>query len=627
MENCQNRKHSIFTAQKAGELKGTGRKAAFTIWSAAAILFSSAVITVLSLLLACGMFDIEIFYDYFRHPAIFLVNYIPVLLLNLFFYFLFGKQWGAYLITACVILLASAGNFYKQKFRYEPFTAADFGMIKAGLGIAGNYDLTPNTRIWLCIAALILGTILIALLVRARPGKALCGAGTLMVLVISAVLWRNVYSSNEVYYSQALSTDNIIYSWVQQEFACKGFVYPFLFSIHTSGAGGDAGYDAVKCEEILAAYSESNIPEGKNANIIVFQMESFSDLRKTGLQGIAEDVYSYYDVLKENSISGRLAVNVYAGGTIDTEHCVLTGETGFTSISGDVPSFVRYLTGQGYYASGNHPNTGRFYNRKNIDSYFGFDETYFAEELYGALTEDLTPSSWCSDCVLFPEVLKQFRQQISEGKKVFSFNVTMQGHSPYETAGVQYDGECWNAEAYGGSSDYSYNVLNNYLGSVHDSLENVQMFLEEIEKETAPVVVVLYGDHMPWLGDGAKVSREFGLNLSPATEEGFFNYYSTEYLIYANEAAKELYESSFTGKGPDISACYLMPLLFRTLGWEGDAYLGYMTECMDALPIKTSTGFYLENGKIVPATGASPETLEKAQEMQDMEKYVRSIYR
>lgn len=619
-------KHSIFQAKKASELKNAGEKAAFTLWSIAALVFSSAVITVLSLLLAIGMFEIKIFYDYFRHPAIFLVNYVPVLLMNLVLYCITGRQWLSYLITASFILLASAGNFYKQKFRYEPFTAADFGMVKAGLGMAGNYDLTPNTRLLLCIAALILGTILLALLVRARPGGKLRTAGILLSLCLSAGLWKNVYSSNEVYYSQALSTENIIYSWVQQEFACKGFVYPFLFSIHT-GSTTEAGYDAALCAEKLSSYGNNDIPEEMKANIILFQMESFSDLRKTGLSGIADSVYSYYDELKENSISGRLAVNVYAGGTIDTEHCVLTGESGFTSVSRNVPSFIRYLTEQGYYASGNHPNTGRFYNRKNTDIYFGFHDYWFSEEKYGPLTEALTPNSWCSDCVLFPEVLEQYRQQIEEGKKVLSFNVTMQGHSPYASDKAVYAEEYWNAEAYGGASDYSYYVLNNYLGSVRNTLENVREFIAEIEKEPEPVIIVLYGDHMPWLGDSNRISDEFGLNLNPATEEGFFNYYSTDYFIYANNAARELYDTSFAGKGPDISACYLMPLLFRTLGWDGDAYLAYMTECMDTLPVKTSTGFYAEGGRIVPAINASAETLEKAHEMQNMEKYIRSTYK
>lgn len=623
MQESIHKKHSIFRVQKAGELKSAGEKAAFTLWSIAALLFSSAVITVLSLLLAIGMFDIEIFYDYFRHPAIFLVNYVPVLLMNLVLYCITGRQWSAYLITAGFILLASAGNFYKQKFRYEPFIAADLGMIKAGLGMAGNYDLTPNARILLCIAALIFGTVLLALLVRARPGGKLRIAGILLSICLSAGLWKNVYSSNEVYYSQALSTENIIYSWVQQEFACKGFVYPFLFSIHTNTATG-ADYDAALCGEKLSSYENSDIPEELKANIIMFQMESFSDLRKTGLSGIADTVYSYYDELKENSISGRLAVNVYAGGTIDTEHCVLTGENGFTSISKDTPSFVRYLTEQGYYASGNHPNIGSFYNRKNINSYLGFDDYWFSEEKYALLTETLTPNSWCSDCVLFPEVLEQFRQQIKDGKKIFSFNVTMQGHSPYETKKVEFAGEYWNADAYGGCSDYSYNVLNNYLACIQDSLKNVKDFITEIDKNPEPIIIVLYGDHMPWLGDSAEVSNELGLNLNPASEEGFFNYYATDYFIFANSAAKELFGSSFAGKGPDISACYLMPLLFRTLGWEGDAYMAYMTECMDMLPVKTSTGYYYEEGKIVPAIDASQATLEKASEMQNMEKYIRS---
>ena len=70
-------------ARSARELPRPGRRAFFHIWNAAALLLSSAGITVLSLMLGLGMFDIEFFFDYFRHPLIFLLNWVPVLLLQL----------------------------------------------------------------------------------------------------------------------------------------------------------------------------------------------------------------------------------------------------------------------------------------------------------------------------------------------------------------------------------------------------------------------------------------------------------------------------------------------------------------------------------------------------------------
>ena len=52
------------------------------------------------------------------------------------------------------------------------------------------------------------------------------------------------------------------------------------------------------------------------------------------------------------------------------------------------------------------------------------------------------------------------------------------------------------------------------------------------------MVIVVFGDHNPWLGDGNAVYKAIGLDLDFSTEEGFYNYYSTRYLIWANDAAK-----------------------------------------------------------------------------------------
>ena len=87
------------------------------------------------------------------------------------------------------------------------------------------------------------------------------------------------------------------------------------------------------------------------------------------------------------------------------------------------------------------------------------------------------------------------------------------------------------------------------------------------------VGLFLYADHKPWMGDSAVFYRELGVNLDVTTEEGFRNYYSTWYLFWANDAAKEILGWDFTGRGPDLSPCFLMDHLFQKLGWTGSDYM------------------------------------------------------
>ena len=39
------------------------------------------------------------------------------------------------------------------------------------------------------------------------------------------------------------------------------------------------------------------------------------------------------------------------------------------------------------------------------------------------------------------------------------------------------------------------------------------------------------------------------------------------------------------GRGPDISPCFLMNVLFEQLGWTGDAYMQAVEDCWKELPV------------------------------------------
>ena len=110
------------------------------------------------------------------------------------------------------------------------------------------------------------------------------------------------------------------------------------------------------------------------------------------------------------------------------------------------------------------------------------------------------------------------------------------------------------------------------------------------------MVVVLYGDHNPWLGDSASVYAELGIDLDVHTETGFLQYYSTRYVIWANEAAKAQLGNDFVGEGPRLSSNYLMNEVFNQLGWTGNAYMQLTEDVRQTLSVVTSNGAYVENG-------------------------------
>ena len=175
------------------------------------------------------------------------------------------------------------------------------------------------------------------------------------------------------------------------------------------------------------------------------------------------------------------------------------------------------------------------------------------------------------------------------GNPYFSFNVTYQGHGPYG------DRECWWGEPEDfftnpGLDDASRYILSNYLGSVMATQRHLADMVDAFRASDEPIVLVVFGDHKPWLGNGNSVYHALGVTLDQDSQEGFYNYWSTPYLIWANGAAKAALGRDVRGKGPDISPCFLMNVLFEQLGWTGDAYMQAVDPCRAELPVIHSPG-------------------------------------
>ena len=79
----------------------------------------------------------------------------PVLLIWLM-YFLTGRCWLSYLLTALPALGVALANYFKIQLRGDPLLASDLKLISEAGGIVGNYslDMTPLIQQTLGWAAL-----------------------------------------------------------------------------------------------------------------------------------------------------------------------------------------------------------------------------------------------------------------------------------------------------------------------------------------------------------------------------------------------------------------------------------------------------------------------------------------
>ena len=580
---------SYFLFQTRPEETLTSRqRVVFWLWNALLTAGAAVVLGLASLLLATGNASAKVmFMDYLRHPALVALNLLPPLLLMALLYAATGRAWAAYLIAALPVLGLSLGNYYKLVFRDDPVLASDLLILGEAGKMAGKYHLFLDRKLAMALLPVLAAGIALFLLARGRPRLPVRGGIAAAALAASLALIP-VYGSDDTYNKNA-NTDHINPWSATQQYISRGLMYPFLHSVKTAMPSPPEGYSEREAAALLAEYQDADIPEDKKVNIVGVMLEAFADFSVYESIEFQQDVYAVYHDLEAESYTGNLLTNIFAGGTVDTERAFLTGiAPSDINYRANTSSYVWYLKSQGYQTSGDHPSNSWFYNRVNINSYLGFDRYRFAEDHYTALSGEDT--AW--DYTFFPELTSSILEQLGDDAPLFSFSVSYQGHGPYG------DYACW----WGEVDDYvaNYNlaqeertILANYFGSVMSTQYYLSEMVDVFRAMDEPIVVVVFGDHKPWLGNSNSVYNALGIDLSRMSVDSFYNYWSTRYLIWANDAAKEVIGHDMVGEGPDISPCFLMNVLFEQLGWEGDAYMQAVEPVRQELPMVHRYGSYL----------------------------------
>lgn len=581
------------------------RRAAFWIWNTLLLAGAAVGMGLASLLLATGNYSARVMYlDYLRHPVL-LLNLLPPVLLTALFYALTGRPWLAYALTALPVMGLSVGNYYKLAFRDDPVVFSDLLILGEAGNMAGKYRLFLSGKLAAALAAVILGGAALALFARgrARGRVRAAAAGAALVCALALV---PAYGSDELY--EAAEDLTHINRWSStQQYVSRGLLYPFLHSAKGAFPQPPDGYDREEAEQWLAGYEDGDIPEDKKVNIVGVMLEAFTDFSQFEEIQFSQDVYAVYHALEAEGYSGNLLANIFAGGTVNTERAFLTGVgEGDYDYRTEAASYVHYLKGQGYRATGSHPSYNWFYNRQNVNSYLGFDSYRFSEDYYKPVygADPVLNDEW-----FLPDLTQTVLDQLEEDGPLFSFSVSYQGHGPYS------DYASW----WGEPEDYftnpeldeaARNILANYLGSVKDTQKYLAQMVDAFRASDEPIVLVVFGDHKPWLGNGNSVYQALGIDFDQGSVQGFYNYWSTRYLIWANDAAKAAIGHDLVGEGPDISPCFLMNVLFQQLGWTGDAYMQAVEPCLQQVPVVHAYGARL--------TAAGELTTQLSEEQEEL---------
>ena len=600
-------------------------KFGFVLWNLFLLLIACAVLTWFTLRLSYSNLNPEIWLGYWEDLWIPAVNFMLVFSFCLVLFALLGRAWLAYLLTALVALGIALGNYYLIIIRTDALQFQDIVCLPEALAITGEqgYELKLTPMVLGALAAALGFTALLAVLSRWRPRWSLWRVTgiALAAAILTGVL---CFGLNEPGVELTKNYEHIDTWSVTEIYASRGVIYSFTRTIFTA-SGKPSGYSKQETEALLNAYADEELPaEAVKPDIFVVMRESYADLSelKSDEGAIDFSCYDDYHALRNEAVLwGNLVTNGFGGNTKDAERCFLTGNYLTRDWRRPVNSYVWYLKGQGYRTEGAHPFNGWFYNRLNVNRYLGFDDYRFREDGFDTLSG---PDTVADDDVLYDVIMEQYQTHLAQSDApYFSFSVTYEGHGPYSYTQNRYSGRyvLRNAAQSNGFA------MNNYLGCCAKRDAEMKVLVDFLRSSERPIVLLTFGDHKATLGTDVNnyttaAYAAYGMDLDLSTEEGFFNYYSTDYLIWMNDAARRLYgvPEGEPKSGPTISPCYLMNVLFDVLDWgKGPAYLQAMGDMLESFPVYSTKGRVSADGKL--GTVIPGPLVEKYHQMQALSYY------
>lgn len=458
------------------------------------------------------------------------------------------KRNFVWLCITVVIVGLAVTNSILLCFRITPLAATDIALLTSVFEIMGIY-LTVWQIILLVLLVLVViaGLIYLGIRMKKQAYHPLLAACNAVISILAVVLMIHIGDAR---------------GWLQTEFANlpdayadNGFVYCFTRSLFDRGISKPDTYDEDTVDNILEDMKkqETNEVEEK-PNIIFIQLESFMDLKR--MQGVtySEEPTPVYSSLRKTCPGGFLKVPSVGAGTANTEFEILTGMTLDYFGAGEYPyktvlqdetceSMAYNLRELGYRTGVLHNNTGSFYSRNKVFANLGFD--YFVSSEY---MENLSynPIGWAKDKVLTGQI-QHILKATSEPDLIYT--ITVQDHGKYPTELLE--NPHIKVSGFAPEDEERQNAFTYYVNQCHETDAFLGSLIATLNAFEEPVVLVLYGDHLP--------------NLDITEEElASGNLFQTEYVIWSNKKMLEDYELS--KKNENLYAYQLSAHVLKLLG-------------------------------------------------------------
>lgn len=516
------------------------------------------------------------------HPLVVVVNFMPVFFVMLLLYGLTNSIRGSFAISGIFFFILVEINRFKITFRDDPFVFIDIKYAKEAAQMTNNYSLFIDKMTALILLAILVVFIYLGIQkFHKNTSRILRLALIILPIVCFPTLYKNIYQNSTIY--NIMWMDSFGNQWKEaNQYLSRGFNYSFIRSYASGRISEPDNYNQANAQAVLDSYEQIDMKENQKINMIGIMLEAYNDFTVLSPTAQIDDsVYENMHRIQEEAYSGYIYTDIFAGGTIASERSFLSGYSSLGEFRKHTNSYVDYFQKQGYYTEAMHPCYGWFYNRKSINEIgFGFDNFDYQENKYEEMINrgdfDDTFFGFLTDSDFFQQIIQGYEANKERNQPYFNFSVTYQNHGPYSAESTVEDANLIWQDGY---NEADYNIVNNYLANIKATDEAIGMLYDYINAEDEPIVLIMFGDHNPYLGEGNSGFTMLDVNLDLGTEEGGRNYYQTPYVFVANQAAKDALGSDFKGIGNTISPMFLMNEFFEAANLNiGSTYSQYLKD-------------------------------------------------
>lgn len=515
------------------------------------------------------------------HPYQLLLGYVFILLFFIILYTIFARLWAAMLGTSVVFIGAALVNYYKLILRGDPFMPWDLMLQKEAGNIVAHLNISIDQTTWLLLGLLLFISLILVLIKPYQFKWPYRLVGVILLIGVGTIVMKNTYLDSERL--EKAGIEDIFWNQTRN-YEINGFLTGFGINIKNAMIKAPSAYSKKGINQIIDDHMEAvpvlahNQLENK-PNIIFIMNEAFWD--PTLFQDIkySRDPLPTVNRIRQEGTSGWLLAPGYGGGTSNTEFEVLTGHsmsffpTGAMAyqqyIKGPLDSMASYLKNKGYATIAIHPYVKWFWDRENVYPYLGFEEFISDEDF----VQPHKRGAFISDMESSHEIIRQYEKQ--KGRPFFNYTVTMQNHGPYN------DGRYGNdtIKAIGGNlSEESRDILETFTEGVRDADDALAYLMDYFESVEDPTIIVMFGDHLPMLGNDYSVYREAEfISQEGLTLDDEKNLHITPLVVWNN----------YGNKKEDIGmikASYLGAYLMDYAKMEMPAYYDFLNQLHEELP-------------------------------------------